>query len=109
MSLVARLLELAAQMARHQQMPAPGDWPGWGPRVPQKLWCAAHEECEKAENQCGEWAREIKDVADQLCAIERAATIAAYKHCAGHCDNKRSAASAAEAIRAEIAKLEAEK
>lgn len=41
--------------------------------------------------------------------IERAATIEAYKHCAGHCDNKRGAASAAAAIRAEIARLEAEK
>ena len=66
MRLKGRLVGLAAQMATRQGMPAPEDWPGWGPRVPQKLWRAASDECDKADRQCGDWAHELRKIADAL-------------------------------------------
>ena len=64
--LKSALISLAAQMATRRGMPAPDDWPGWGPRVPQKLWRAARGECDKAGDQCGEWAYELRKIADAL-------------------------------------------
>lgn len=64
--LKARLIELAAQMAMRQGMPSPDEWPGWGQRVPQKLWRAAREECDRASDQCGDWAYELRKIADAL-------------------------------------------
>jgi hypothetical protein len=61
-----RLIELAAQMACRQSMPAPDDWPGWGPRSPQKLWKAANEASDKASNQCADWAYELAQIARSL-------------------------------------------
>lgn len=62
----AKVIELAAQMATRRGMPAPDDWPGWGPRVPQKLWRAARDECDKASDQCADWAYELRKIADAL-------------------------------------------
>jgi len=64
--LKGRLIELAAQMATRRGMPAPDDWPGWGLRVPQKLWRAARDECDKASDQCADWAYELRKIADAL-------------------------------------------
>lgn len=64
--LKARLIELAAQMAMRQGMPSPDEWPGWGQRVPQKLWRAASDECDRASDQCGDWAYELRKIADAL-------------------------------------------
>lgn len=62
----ARMIELAAQMARRRGMPEPDDWPGWGARVPEKLWRAARDECDKASAQCADWAHELRKIADAL-------------------------------------------
>lgn len=62
----ARLIELAAQMACRKGMPDPDSWPGWGSRVPQKLWRAAREECDRARDQCADWAYELRKIADAL-------------------------------------------
>lgn len=64
--LKARMIQLAAQMATRKGMPAPDDWPGWGPRVPQKLWRAARDECDKASSQCADWAYELRKIADAI-------------------------------------------
>jgi hypothetical protein len=64
--LKARLIELAAQMAMRQGMPSPDEWPGWGGGTPQKLWRAARDECDKASNQCADWAYEIGKIARAL-------------------------------------------
>lgn len=64
--LQSALITLAAQMARRQNMPSPDDWPGWSARAPQKLWRAARDECERASNQCADWAYEIRKIADAL-------------------------------------------
>lgn len=60
----ARLIELAAQMALRKGMPDPDSWPGWGPRVPQKLWRAARDECDRARDQCADWAYELRKITD---------------------------------------------
>lgn len=62
----SKVFELAAQMARRQNMPAPDDWPGWGARTPQKLWRAARDECDKAGDQCADWAHELGKIARAL-------------------------------------------
>jgi hypothetical protein len=60
------LISLAAQMATRQGMPEPDDWPGWTARVPGKLYRAAVTDCEKASNQCADWAYELRKIADAL-------------------------------------------
>lgn len=61
-----KLIKIAAQMAQGQGMPDQTDWPGWNRRVPQKLWVAARNACDKAYEQCRLWAISTREVFDAL-------------------------------------------
>jgi hypothetical protein len=61
------LIKIAAQMARRKNMPDVEAWRGWDSRgVPKKLITDADLACEKARDQCGDWACTLRDIANAI-------------------------------------------
>ena len=65
-SAYGKLINLAAEMLKRQNMPRPGEW-GW-PESGKfwKIWGRAEKAQLAANEQCRLWAIAIKDVADSL-------------------------------------------
>ena len=62
-----RLLHVAAEIARRENMPHQDDW-RWPSRATQALYSDAIEACNKASDQCARWTIELKSIWDELSA-----------------------------------------
>lgn len=67
-----RLLALAAQMARREGMPDFDDH-AWPKRTPRHVLRGVRQAESRAHDRCGEWATELRAIADAIFAESRKA------------------------------------
>ena len=67
-SLYPRLIKLAGEIARCTNLPDVETWP-WRDDRDMQVWDAAENAANKAADQCGEWATELRRIADIVNAI----------------------------------------
>lgn len=74
----SRLIQLAARIARREGMPDEDSW-RWPSRVPVELYRQAQKANALAHDTCGDWATELRQIADAIVAANRKAMDDAMK------------------------------